>query len=269
MERYQFLANVFLAGTIEVETGLSIGGSSEGYEIGGMDNPVIRYMEGDDEFPYVPGSSIKGKMRSLMEWARPGKLEDDGSPHTCNDEDCTICRIFGRPAESDVKEGPGRLVVRDAFPDEETKEQMLKIEREKGLPKTEWKTENSLNRLTSEAMPRPMERVTKGSKFNLRMVYSVYEIDGDGGEADISNLAELIEGMQMLEDSFLGGSGSRGYGRISIDLLEDLPIRTLDEYGSKMEEVSVDGPLLGVKEVDGEGLKEKVRSDIESSVSRK
>lgn len=267
MPQYQFLANVFLVGKIEVETGLSIGGSSEGYEIGGMDNPVIRYIEGDDEFPYVPGSSLKGKVRSLMEWANPDKLEDDGSPHTCEDENCFICRIFGRPAEFSIKEGPGRLVVRDAFPDEETKEQMLKIEREKGLPKTEWKTENTLDRLTSEAMPRPMERVTKGSKFNLRMVYSIYETNGDEGEADLNNLSELLEGMQMLEDSFLGGSGSRGYGRISLDLLEDLPVRTLDEYGGRLEDISVEGSLIGIKELDGEILKEKVKTKIRKSES--
>lgn len=266
MAEYQFLANVFLAGKIKVETGLSIGGSSEGYEIGGMDNPVIRYMERDDEFPYIPGSSIKGKIRSLMEWANPGKLESDGSPHTCEGEGCTICRTFGRPAEVEVKEGPGRLVVRDAFPDEETKEQMLKIERDKGLPKTEWKEEVSIDRLTSGTPhgPRTMERVTKGSKFNLRLVYSIYETKGDKGETDIDNLTDLLEGLQMLEDSFLGGNGSRGYGRISVQLLEDIPIRTLDDYGDTLEDVEVDGTLTGVKEIDGGALREKIENKLEN-----
>ena len=57
------------------KTGLRIGGTEEGMSIGGAENPVIRDYYGK---PYIPGSSLKGKMRSLLEQST-GRLGRNGS----------------------------------------------------------------------------------------------------------------------------------------------------------------------------------------------
>ena len=107
---YQFKAHIFITGQITCVTGLHIGGTEEGYDIGGMDNPVLRdTMSG---YPYIPGSSLKGKMRSMLEWTL-GKIESDGRVHgrSCQDSACAICRIFGSPADrrSRESEAAGQL----------------------------------------------------------------------------------------------------------------------------------------------------------------
>lgn len=114
-----------IEGIIEVITGLHIGGSTTTIEIGGKDNPVIKHPI--TKVPYIPGSSIKGKMRSLLEW-KLGKLNTDrnsndfGNVHKwCNDKECPICVIFGTSAE-EAGIGPTRLIVRDAVLDENYKE---------------------------------------------------------------------------------------------------------------------------------------------------
>lgn len=159
--------------------------------------------------PYIPGSSIKGKMRSLVEWEL-GKVDSEGDPHACEDPNCKVCRIFGTSAEKGGA-GPTRLIVRDAHPTEGTEESWEKLDTD--LLYTEAKTENFLNRITSEAMPRTIERVPKDSEFDFEMVYSIYGI-GDDGTTDVENLEVLLEAMRLLEDSALGASGSRGYGKI-------------------------------------------------------
>lgn len=212
----KFLANVIIKGKMEVLTGLHIGGSKEKLEIGGVDSPVIR--DPHSRLPYIPGSSLKGKMRMLLEFAL-GKVTD-GKPS----EDEEITRIFGTSAkESDM--GPTRLVVRDAYPDDATIEMWENIDSE--LQYTEFKPENSIDRITSEANPRFLERVIKGSKFNVEFVYSVYDWD-DNGNTDQEHLGRLIEALRLLEHSGLGGNISRGYGRIKFNLLDPIVIKQKD-----------------------------------------
>jgi CRISPR-associated protein Csm3 len=233
---YGFLGNVVFEGEIECVTGLQIGGGQETLEIGGVDQPVVKDPVSDR--PYIPGSSLKGKMRSLMEWDR-GRVESDGEPHYHEGEDavdCEVCRIFGTPAESDAETGPTRLSVRDAYPTDETIEQWKEIEGP--LPYTEMKSENYINRVTSEANPRDFERVTKGSEFEYEFVYGVYDL-GDGGETDIQNLSEVERAMVLLEDSSLGASGSRGYGSIRFHG-DGFKVRGSDYYGDKDDEVEAE-----------------------------
>jgi CRISPR-associated protein Csm3 len=233
---YGFLGNVVFEGEIECVTGLQIGGGQDTLEIGGVDQPVVKDPVSDK--PYIPGSSLKGKMRSLMEWDR-GVVDEDGEPHSCEGDDavdCEVCRVFGTPAENDAKTGPTRLSVRDAYPTDETVEQWKEIEGP--LPYTEMKSENYINRVTSEANPRDFERVTKGSKFEYEFVYGVYDL-GDGGDKDIQNISEVERAMVLLEDSSLGASGSRGYGSVRFHG-DGFKVRDIDYYGDESDETTAE-----------------------------
>jgi len=206
-----FVKNVLISGTIVCKTGLHVGGSKEELEIGGMDNPVI--IDPKTGQPIIPGSSLKGKLRSLLE-LQDGSYSTDGSPHghtkgeECSNLNCKLCTIFGSSA--DIGRGPTRLIVRDSFIQE-------KVE-------LEIKAENVINRLTGKAEnPRFQERVPAGSEFNLDMVYSIYN------ENDVDNLKQVFELMNKLQDSYLGGSGSRGYGKIEFNDI-GFKVRTKDDY---------------------------------------
>jgi CRISPR-associated protein Csm3 len=247
---YKFLANIIITGEINCDTALHIGGTTEGYEIGGMDNPIIRNPI--DGYPYIPGSSLKGKMRSLLEWSKgliqlkteekEGKKNQVGEVHICNNSECQVCRIFGTPAEVERKVGPTRLLVRDAHPTKETKEILDKLQSEKGLPKAEWKSENVINRITAEATPRTIERVPKDSKFEFEMVYGIYQVENENKNIDIEYLQYVLEAMRLLQDSALGGYGSRGSGKISFNLHNKIKIRTVADYekGSEGKELEIE-----------------------------
>ena len=250
----RLLANIIIPIRITALTGLHIGTSNDDYEIGGMDNPVIKYFNGKDydekgSYPYIPGSSLKGKMRSLMEWAEGKIMEENsaknikaGQTHSCDELDCSICRIFGSSSaeKSDVnkKRGPARLIVRDCFPTQKTINFMDYLEESEGLPKVEVKHENSINRLTAKATPRPQERVPVGSKFVGELVYSIYEIDeaknenqdAGNGALDIKHISKVIQALQLVEDSYLGGGGTRGSGKIKIEVAKNIIVRNASDY---------------------------------------
>ena len=222
----KILKKVFINGKIEILTGLHIGGSSTALDIGGIDSNVIKNANG---VPYIPGSSIKGKMRSLLEmkyseYTQYTGLVDNGKVDmkaikekglTETEEDLKkkfnlkIQKLFGSVAkESDFKT---RLIVRDAYIDENILKQMTnktgnfeKLE----LDYTEGKWENTIDRLTSTANPRQLERVPAEAEFDFSFVLTFYE------ETDNELVKMLLEGMQLLQDDYLGGSGSRGYGQI-------------------------------------------------------
>ena len=227
-DKYQFKGNVILKGKVHCDTGLGIGGNKESFEIGGIDNPVIR--DPVTSYPYIPGSSLKGKMRSLLEW-HLGKIEADGGVHQCKTTEkamnCPVCRIFGTSAGEEIKLGPTRLIVRDCYPTEETIERWKSLDT--GLLYTEWKKENTINRVTSEANPRDMERVPKDSEFAFEMVYGIYDIN-DGGEKDWMFIYTVFEAIKLLEDSTLGGSGSRGYGKVKFSIEEPIVVKSRQDY---------------------------------------
>jgi len=215
------LGKLIIKGIIEVKTGLRIGGSTTGLKIGGVDLNVITDPEGK---PYIPGSSLKGKMRSLMEH-KLGKVRDDGKVHyCCNDseyERCPICKIFGiSPTEKGmniIAPVHTRLLVRD-IPLYEKSIEGFKLE----LQYTEVKVENVIDRKKGCAIsPRHIERVPAGAKFCSAdgkpiemMVYTVYE------ENDKDLFKKVFEAMELLEHDYLGGMGSRGYGKIEFKDIE-------------------------------------------------
>lgn len=256
----RLVATVTIHGKIECITGLHIGGSGGGYEIGGMDNPVIRNPR--NGFPYIPGSSLKGKMRSLLEWAE-GKLTD-GKPYFSSDVNDAISRIFGAPAEADRQAGPTRLIVRDAHPDQATKTAMEELEASQGLPKVEIKTEVNINRITSKPLsgPRQMERVPVGSFFDFEMVVSIFEMEHLQVK-DQDLIKNVFVAMRLLEDSALGGSGSRGSGQVRFLLAKPL-VRKREDYYKESLPAKNEVDLNALKPLDG--YAETALSEIKASL---
>jgi len=204
-----------IIGKIVVRTGLHIGAGNDRVEIGGMDNPVIRNPLTRE--PYIPGSSIKGKMRALLEWNK-NLVNASGKPCECGQTNCPVCRIFGRGNTGEKSEkasvrGPTRLIIRDAELADEYKKMFLD-----GKPLLEDKIENGLNRITAEANPRHIERVVPGVKFNFELVYRMFDIDNDDEKMFES---VVIEGLRLLQNDYLGGGGTRGNGRIEFVDLKD------------------------------------------------
>lgn len=231
-----FVGNLILRGKFECLTGLHIGGSKEKLEIGGVDSPVVR--DPRTRFPYVPGSSLKGKMRSLLEFGLgvvPVDRKDEKNVDLTGNvsDDPAIVRLFGYGVDDKDKVekerntkhplfriGPSRLIVRDCHPDEETKKWWKTLDTD--LLYTEYKSENGINRITSAANPRFIERVAAGSRFDVEIVYSVFTIPGENTEkySPAKDLDNLRMALLMLEHNFLGKSGSRGYGRIKFGFME-------------------------------------------------
>ena len=228
MASIQLQGKIFITGEIEATTGLHIGGSAGELDIGGVDNPVIRNPLTRE--PYIPGSSLRGKMRSLLDRYRNRELNQPIGQvriHQCktfdNYKDCPICPVFGiaanRPFEGLL---PTRLIVRDALLTPEARERFDAIDTD--MPYTEIKTEVVIDRITSAATPRQNERVPAEATFGpLEMVYSLYTLDSDSERSidrEIALFDTVLTGMELLEDDYLGGSGSRGSGKITFCDLE-------------------------------------------------
>ena len=199
-----------IKGTLTCISGLRIGGTKDDIEIGSMENPIIR--DPLTNLPYVPGSSIKGKTRALLELAHD-KVSRSGEPCGCGN--CDICRIFGPHKNVRHNLGPTRIIVRDAHLTPQSKEDLLRLQEAKGLLYAEVKTENIVNRLTGVAADRGLrtqERVPAGTVFDFEVSVRIFDQDK---EDDI--LAFIEEGLKLLQQDYLGGSGSRGYGKIELD----------------------------------------------------
>ncbi|CAN2041134.1 CRISPR system Cms endoribonuclease Csm3 [Candidatus Magnetomoraceae bacterium gMMP-15] len=219
-----------ITGKILVETGLHIGGSNESIEIGGLDNPIIKDPLPGSNAPYIPGSSLKGKMRSLIEM-KEGKFSEKGNPCDCGQKDCPVCPVFGtsaagkRPAEL----GPTRIIVRDASL---SKEWLKKFQ--KGDLPMEIKYENAINRISGVANPRPIERVPAGVEFDFNISVKVFEGDSD------EYFKTVLWGMKLLQDDALGGAGSRGCGKITFrdvyinEKLEDSLLKKIEKKNGKI-----------------------------------
>lgn len=210
-------------GVLEVRTGLHIGSGKGGVEIGGVDNPVLRHPH--TKLPYIPGSSLKGKLRSLLEWALQ-RVDAEGAPWNGRSRDLPFAELLSDPilrtfgtTQPQWQGGPTRLVVRDA----QLQREWVKVIEERGLPITEDKMEVAINRIEGKAHkmgPRTMERVPAGAKFEFEFVFRQFSVDGDGGSGDLECLNRVFEGLKLLEGDALGGSGSRGYGQVRITGLE-------------------------------------------------
>lgn len=176
-----------------VRTGMHIGASDAFSAIGAVDSPVVRDPRTGD--PIVPGSSLKGKLRTLLVRSISGDIEN--MPRYDNDDD-RIKRLFGsaKPVQ------PAKLQFSDCFVNNKAQMEVI------GL--TEVKAENGIDRITSIANPRFIERVTAGTSFAVRIVYEFTD-----SEQCAADMALLARGMQLLQLDYLGGHGTRGSGRVS------------------------------------------------------
>lgn len=207
MPEIKLKKKIIYTGTIVLKTGLHIGGTNTALNIGGPDKFVVRNPI--TQLPYIPGSSLKGKMRSLIELA----YGETNNGSVTKDPNTKAGKLFG--LSSDIENGhPSRIIVRDGElknPEELSNTDLLY---------TESKTEVTINRITAKANPRTFERVPAGAKFNLEMVLNVF--DGDNEDELKSTIKKAIE---LLEDDYLGGNGSRGYGQVKI-ILDDPKVKT-------------------------------------------
>lgn len=230
---------------VRAKTGLHIGGAKENVEIGGIDNIVEklkiffadREINGKRRFldvPYIPGSSLKGKIRSLLEWVEPPSngnsviaLSFGGSSCQCGT--CKICKLFGVHQAKNIQE-PVRLRFDDFYPTPDTLN-LWETTLDSGY--VEVKVENMINRIKGVAEnPRHTERVIAGSEFEGYITLRIFEDD------DLEKFLETLKnGFEMLEDDYLGGSGSRGYGRVEIRI-EDYEYKKIE--GGKYRKVEED-----------------------------
>ncbi|MCR4560196.1 MAG: type III-A CRISPR-associated RAMP protein Csm3 [Bacteroidales bacterium] len=191
--------------TLTLLTGLHIGGSGDSVEIGGIDNPVIKIATKDNQ-PYIPGSSLKGKMRCLLE-QMAGSAQVGGNKEINN--------MFGYQKTNQ----PSKIIVRDSFLTEKSAE-TLRSNDNLDMPYTEAKWENVIDRVKGTAEhPRQTERIPAGVTFDVEFIINVWDDD------NADNLVKMLKkGINALENDYLGGSGSRGYGQIKFSTLNTVEL---------------------------------------------
>lgn len=249
MQTIHLFGRVIINGTIKAVTGLHIGGSPVALEIGSLDLPVVRNPTNDQ--PYIPGSSLKGKMRSLAEkWIGAPQNYPIGKgvsihiaggrkrDYSGNDKEQLqeyvktgsaqykafwVNPVFGVPGEVEFEiTGPTRLVVRDVPLDPQS---LAAAKDNLDMPFTEIKWENALDRVTSAASPRQIERVPAGAIFTpLELVFNVYQAD------DLNLFEHVLTSLQLVQDDYLGGHGSRGSGKVAFEGVT-LTCKVAPQYG--------------------------------------
>jgi CRISPR-associated protein Csm3 len=258
----KFLGKLIVEGELICETGLHIGAGKGTLEIGGADNPVVKDAFGR---PYVPGSSLRGRLRSLLEQAlgftaakelvyvskRKGQ---EVRIHASDQPGDEISLLFGRmPGRVERVEGdslsqgtitPARLTVYDAALRIESITPQMRESLDDEL--TEVKSESAIDRLTSQSQARTLERVPAGASFQLRLVLDVL------CEEDKELIPVLLQGLSLLEDDSLGGGGSRGSGRVRFGNLK-LTWRNAGFYrGGTETEVASVADTAGLRQAVGE-----------------
>ena len=216
MTQQQLTAITTITATLELVTGLRIGAGDSEMHIGGVDNTVIKHPH--TQSPYIPGSSLKGKMRSLLEW-RSGAVKEEAlgwkdfemASGDTQAEVKRILQLFGISGDAKLgveqmsTVGPTRISFWDCNLNPDWEKQI----REDNFSLTEVKSENRINRISGVAEhPRQTERVPAGAQFDFRL--SVKKLAGDGDDL----MTTVLQGMKLLELDSVGGSGSRGYGKV-------------------------------------------------------
>jgi CRISPR-associated protein Csm3 len=217
----QLLGRVLVKANLYLKSGLRIGAADTGIVVGNI-NAILRNPVTNE--PYIPGSSLKGKLRSLLEKAYGVEQNQPIQKifiHVCHDQtayqDCKICPIFGISADEAgpatfPNGSPTRLVVRDAPLSNQSRIDLQAKRLDSEF--SELKTEVAIDRLTSKAVPRTQERIPAGTVLDFEAVFSLYYPD------DAAHFLNFCQSLRLLEQDFLGGSGSRGYGQIAFQQIK-------------------------------------------------
>ena len=209
MEQTQLLEKVIIRAVLTVKTGLHIGGSSDYAPIGAVDSVFVR--DPLTKQPMIPGSSVKGKMRTLLAKTRNG----GGIGNSPDNDEEVVLRLFGSAQKSHILFS--RLQFSDSFVKDTSIKQFSSLDTDTYLG--EVKFENTINRGTGVANPRQIERVPRGMSFDFQLVYNIED------EAEMKeDLTVLADGFRLLQLDYLGGHGSRGYGRVSFSGFTTLKI---------------------------------------------
>jgi len=239
-----------ISGTLIVKTGLRIGAGDTEMRIGGLDNPIIKHPHTLE--PYIPGSSLKGKVRSLLEMKSGLMLLTEGDPLSINilmdlmdpsdpseeknekrkrrlqlihqinepkrkelmNDGKKILKLFGAGgAEAGEIAAQDIGPTRVSFADCPLEDEWRHQALAEGLAFTEVKSENAINRIEGVAQhPRFMERIPAGARFAFRVTLKKIDKDQEDNLEDL-----LLLGLKLLTLDALGGCGSRGYGRIELE----------------------------------------------------
>ena len=227
MAQLQLLGKVIIDATLKVVTGLHIGISKDFSPIGGVDAPFIR--DPLTKKPVIPGSSVKGKMRTLLAKARNKNLEDGYILPSHDKDEIVIKRLFGyAPMRGSDDAMPARLQFADSFATKESVKQFTLLDTDTYLG--EVKAENKIYRNTGGADPRSIERVPAGMKFKFRLVYNL-----EKQEEYQEDMEVLAEAFRLLQMDYLGGHGSRGYGRVC---LTDFKVTRMNAMTGEVENVA-------------------------------
>lgn len=255
---------IVLRANVELLTGLHIGGAAGGLEIGGLDKPVVRNPITNQ--PYIPGSSLKGKLRSLMEKVY-------GAPQTFSINEGVFIHVPTNPEEYKryyqiagvfgilpnhkqlTIDVPTRLIVRDVPLTDDSEEKLRRLRTD--LPYTEIKWEAAIDRVTSAAAPRQIERVPAGAVFGpAEVVYSLYVDNGEQLADVIGLFGAVYDAFTYLEDDYLGGMGSRGNGQVRLRDITVLARRLESGRYGKLTEICTANEL---HELDRNGLLEELQ----------
>lgn len=214
------MRNLIISYQLKLVSGLAIGGEKTGAGRTEVDRPVIR--GGADNMPYIPASSIRGRTRSLFEClidAAPNKRMGGVMLHECSASPaCAACVVFGVPAANNNSgAGNSRVIFHDGFLTPDCKAELLRRNRS-----TELKTEVAIDRVTSAALPRKVERVPAGAIFASSIVYDFHAGDSE-------NVLTLLTALNTLQDKGLGGLTSRGSGQVSIGPIS-VRLMTREDY---------------------------------------
>lgn len=201
---------ILIKAELELLTGMHIGTNDGIATIGAVDSIVIRDPLTDRTM--IPGSSLKGKIRRLL-LSEQGQKDIEACP--------TLERLFGSSQKSENKRN-ARLQFTDAVLTDESEKELSK--KQLDLLYTEIKYENTINPITLEANPRQIERAVRGSKFEVVLNYTLQSL-----EEVVEDFANIAKGLKLLQLDYIGGSGTRGYGRIKFNKIEVIPMKIKEE----------------------------------------
>ena len=231
MSQNSLINKLMITGKLKILTGLHIGGNSDFSPIGSVDSPFIR--DSLTHEPIIPGSSIKGKIRTLL-------AKSMCNSYILNDIDKDnekITRLFGSAGKNVTVFA--RLQFFDLFLNRDCVEALKNIETDTYFG--EIKFENTISRITGEATPRQIERVPAGTIFDFKLVYNV-----ENKDELIEDMQTLADGLKLLQADYLGGNGTRGYGRVSF---EDLNVKQIINEDNQIDINEIESIFKGNKQL--------------------